>query len=232
MAGTKIGNIGRPVVRLFLIRTKLQTRIAFRFGALSSSLTPLREGNATSAPQVHAAGPAEVKIVSMPTLPPPEVRVTVPQDDSTRNLVIVTWALFIANVVLCAATVWVGLKQSWDTRRRDRDAMLREVSRTAHKVLAEATRVEQLAEQVPRARIEMHALAGRGIPNELKAEIEATKNVRIKELQKMVRDTMPLVPALPNTASPLPRYQAESGTLRARNTAMEAAAVAGTASRP
>ncbi len=150
------------------------------------------------------AQPTEVKVVSLPAPPPPQVNVTVPKDDSTRRLVNATWGLLVANVLLCGVTVWFGLKQGWDTRRRDRDTMLREVGRAAHKVLADATRVEQLARQVPTTRTQMHVLMHQGgLPPEIKAETDATPMTRASSLRVMVEDTMPLVPVLPNTDSPL-----------------------------
>lgn len=140
-------------------------------------------------------------------------------DESTRNLVYATWGLLAATVVLALATFWVGWKQSNDTKRRDRDAMMREVSRAAHKVLTDATRVEQIAESVLPARARLWSLRNDApIPDvALDEEGQGLFAERQAELEKMVRDASFVVTDQPDAMSPLLVMSDKELTLRLWN---------------
>ena len=62
--------------------------------------------------------------------------------------------------------------------------MMREVSRTAHRVLVTATSLEPSARAVLRARTDMHVLAGQGgLPPGVKEEAEKTLQDRLEALK-------------------------------------------------
>ena len=190
-------------------RSVLVAVTLFTGNALSAehSVPPTKppvEVKIVSVPPAPPAQPTEVKIVSMPATPPPQVKVVLPEDDAARNLVRVTWGLLIANVLLCAATFGGSWWQSRDTKRRDRAAMMREVSRTAHKVMTEATRVDQMAVLIPTARTQLHVLLGQGgLPPQLKEATDKTLTERRAALSNMVDKAGFVVPAEPNAVSPL-----------------------------
>lgn len=152
---------------------------------------------------VPAPQPAEVRIVSMPAAPPHQVTVNVPKDESTHDLVVGTWGLFGATVVLAFGTFFVAWWQSRDTKRRDRDAMMREVSRAAHRVLTEATRVEQMASLVPTARVQVHALANHSVIPQILAEMEKALADRREGLMQMVDKASFVLTDQSDTLAPL-----------------------------
>jgi hypothetical protein len=137
---------------------------------------------------VPAAQPTEVKIVSTPPASPAEVKiVSAPESPTERALVTVTWGLLIANVLLCAATFYSTDKQSKDLRLRDRRAIVREVNGVAHKVMVSATRLKQLASEVPTTRNHLHELLHQGgMPDPIKAETESLLHSRNTALDEMV----------------------------------------------
>lgn len=72
------------------------------------------------------------------------------------------------------------------TKRQERAALEREVNRAAHKVIATATRLEQLALQVPVAREHLHVLCGQGgMPEQVKKQTEETLRERRKRMQEI-----------------------------------------------
>jgi hypothetical protein len=184
----------------------LVTSIAFSADHSAPSTKPPTEVKIVSMPPSPAAQPSEMRIISMPAQPPAEVKVvSIPPDESTHNLVTATWGLLFATVVLAVATFLGSWWQSRDTRRRDRAAMLREVSRAAHKVMTEATRVEQIAERVLPARARLWSLRHDApLPDNPKDE-EGEKDLaaRRAELKKMVSEANFVVTDGPDAMSPL-----------------------------
>jgi hypothetical protein len=137
-----------------------------------------------TAPPAPPPQPIEVKIASMPATAPAEVKVvSVPPDESAGSLVLATWGLFGVTALLVWATLAGIRRQSADAKRRDEAAMLREVNRSAHKMGAEAKRLEQLAEEIPTARSQLFALAGRRVGAE--PEVEAQLKDRCDRLRRM-----------------------------------------------
>jgi hypothetical protein len=144
---------------------------------------------------VPATAPTEVKITSMPLAPPFDVNVkSSPPDDTASAMVQLTKWLVIANISLCvvtvglgAGTVWSTLRQSGDQKRRDLAAMRREVSRSANEVMVMATRMDQMAAQVPPTRSGLHVLIGQsGMPPAIKHEIDEALLARHSRLREMV----------------------------------------------
>ena len=178
------------------------TSIAFSANHSEPSTKSPTEVKIVSVPPAQST---DVKIISMPAVPPPQVKVVLPPDESTRNLVRATWGLLAATVVLALATFWGGWKQSNDTKRRDRDAMMREVNRAAHKVMTEATRVEQMAERVLPVRARLWSLSNQApLPDNAKDE-EGEKDLanRRTALKKMVDEASFVVTDQSDSMSPL-----------------------------
>lgn len=152
--------------------------------AAAPAKKPPTEVTIVSMPPTTLAQPAEVKVTAMPVVQPPQVTVNVPKDESAASLVKATWGLLIATVVLALATFCVAWWQSRDTKRRDRDAMMREVSRAAHKVMVTVTRLQELAKAVPTARTQLHILCGQGgLPPGVKEQTEKDLQGRLDSLK-------------------------------------------------
>jgi hypothetical protein len=144
---------------------------------------PATEVTVVSMPPATLAQPVEVKVTSMPAVPPPELKVVLPADESTRNLVKATWWLVSATALLAIATFVVAWFASKDSKRRDKEVMMRDVSRSAHKVMVEVARLKKLAQSVPTARTQLHILAGQGgLPPEVKEQTEKDLQGRLKSL--------------------------------------------------
>jgi hypothetical protein len=152
---------------------------------------------------VPASEPTEVRIISMPATPPPQVNVNVPKDESTHDLVVGTWGLFGATVVLAFGTFIVAWWQSRDTKRRDRDAMMREVSRASHKVIATATQVGAVAALVPKEAEKMYKIAGKEMPPETRKEVEAKLQSRRIALKQMSDYAKLVITEKPDVMAPL-----------------------------
>jgi hypothetical protein len=174
---------------------------------------PPTEVKIISLPPTPPAQPAEVKVISMPALPVPQV--VLPKDDSTKELVHVTWWVVGVTALLAVATVVVGLWASLDTKRRDRAAMLREVSRASHKVMTEATRVEQMAKLIPPKRTHLHVLMHQGgMPPQVQEETGASLKSRLEAVNEMVNYAGFAVTFEPDDVSPLLSLSDEKLTQR------------------
>jgi hypothetical protein len=185
--------------------------VIIAMGLAASSAFPAEQSPISkppSAPPTPMAQPAEVKIVSMPTLPPPQVNVSVPTDESA--LAKVTWVLAIATIGLCLITALIGRKQSRDMResikvgqaaahaairsanatieaveaaaRQRRELLEREVHGAAQRVIAMAARVLELAQKVPLSAASLAALAGICVPTEAYQRKFRMREQRISEL--------------------------------------------------
>jgi len=161
-----------------------------------------------SAPPAATPQPTEVKITSLPALPPAEVKiVSVPPDESTVSLVWATWGLLFATLILVAATFIVGWMQSRENRKRDkaardlamerdnlamerdRSGMMREVNRSAHNVGATAKRISQIALRIPPARTELGILSGQGgMTPSVRTVIETELKIRTERLDRIEKD--------------------------------------------
>lgn len=143
------------------------------FAATPPPIRPLAQPTEVKIVSVPAAQPSEVKIISTPPASPAEVRIVAqPQDDSARQLVTVTWGLLIANAALCGVTVWSTKKQSLDLKRRDRNAMEREVNRGAQRNADVAKKLYQKAQDVPAQLSRLHKAAGKEIPKDLAEDVD------------------------------------------------------------
>jgi hypothetical protein len=139
-----------------LAMTVLTTSAAF---SADTGKQPAVPASAVAVPASAPVQPTEVKSISTPEAKPVEVRITsAPRDDSTRDLVNVTWGLLAANVALCIATMAGTWKQSRDLRRRDMAAMERELYRNANRTMMRAISLKQLTKRVSR---EAEQLIGR-----------------------------------------------------------------------
>ena len=218
---------------------------------------PPTEVKIVSVPAVPPAQPTEVKIVSLPVGSEGLVKIVPPQpDESARKLVTVTWYLVIANAILCLATFGGSWWQSRDTKRRDRAAMLREVSRAAHKLMTEASRADQMAALVPPARTQLYLLLPQGnMPSEIRERTLADLGARHKALNEMIGEASFVVADQPPLSAmkdkeltrrlwnldrlqvqldtirdaittELEWYETESATLRQQRTALQAAQIA------
>jgi hypothetical protein len=146
------------------------------------------------------------------------------------------------------------------TKRQERAAAEREVNRAAHKVMATAKRLEQLARDVAVARTQLSVLAGQGgLPPTLQPEFTRTLEERVGAIAKMSAVAGALVEKGPTGVSDsdltaslwrldehqvqldamretitdeLNRYEGESLTLRQQRTALQAATLAGKMSIP
>ena len=91
-----------------------------------------------------------------------------------------------ANILLCVVTVWSTLKQGRDQKRRDMAAMRREVRRLVGNVSITATRLGEMAGEVPKVRNHLHTLVGQGgMPPTIRTETDetlATRRTRLKEI--------------------------------------------------
>lgn len=155
----------------------------------------------------------DVKVISMPKMATPQVTVKMPQDKAANQLVDVTWGLVFVTAFLVAATLKVGKSQTEDIGRRERAVMMRETNRLAHKVMVEATRVEQLARQVPTARTQMYSLAGQsGMPPPIAEMVNNGLTARVKALENMTNDAGFVLPEAGKTTSPLEKLSDEQLT--------------------
>lgn len=148
----------------------------------------------------------------------------------------------------------VAAKESVEvTNRQERAGIQRELNRAAHKVMGTATRLDQLAQAVPAARIQLHVLAGQGgMPPQIKEETEKTlqdRRTRMREISAVANDiTMSDLASMSDQlltsklwrldeyqmqldvmreaiTDELTRYENESLTRRQQQTAMRAAAL-------
>jgi hypothetical protein len=72
------------------------------------------------------------------------------------------------------------------TRKQERAALERELNRAAHKVIATAARIQQLASAVPVARTQLHILIGQGgLPESIKLETEEQLRERRTRAEEM-----------------------------------------------
>ena len=180
-------------------------------GLAVSSVSPAEQSPISKPPSASPAPmapPTEVKIVSMPTLPTPQVNVSVPTGDSA--LAKVTWVLAIATIGLCLITALIGRKQGRDMResirvgqeaahaairsanatvqaveaaaRQRRELLEREVHGAAQRVIAMAARVLELAQRVPLSASSLAALAGMSVPTEAYQRRFRMREQRISEL--------------------------------------------------
>lgn len=171
----------------------------------SPAATVPTEVKIISVPPPPAPQPTDVRVISVPTPSPAEIRIlSAPKDDSALNLAKATWGLLAATAFLAAATVFSSWWQGRDTKRRDRSAMLREANRIGHKVVAEASRVDQVARLIPAARNQLHLLLQQGgQPTETRDESEAILAQRRAALKSMIDEALLSVPAEPDAKSPL-----------------------------
>lgn len=157
--------------------------------------------------------PMDVKVISMPRMAAPQVTVKMPRDRAAKQLVDVTWGLVFITGFLVAATLKVGKSQMEDIGRRERAVMMRESNRLAHKVMVEATRVEQLARQVPTARTQMYSLAGQsGMPPPIAEMVNSDLTARVNALENMVKDASFVLRDPGMTTSPLEKLSDEELT--------------------
>ena len=167
---------------------------------------PPAEVAIVSMPPTRLAQPAEVKVTAMPVVQPPQVTVNVPKDESAAGLAKATWGLLIANVVLALATFCGSWWQSRDTKRRDRDAMMREVSRAAHKVMVTVTRLRELAKAVPTTRTQLHILCEQGgLPPGVKEQTEKDLLGRLDSLNGWNDEASFVVTDQPDAMAPILR---------------------------
>jgi hypothetical protein len=162
-----------------------------------------------AAPSPPKPQPTEVKIISAPPAVPTEVKIisTPPArvDESARSLVKATWWLLGANAVLCIATFGGSWLQSGDTKRRDRAAMEREINRSAQRNMANAARLDHLAQEVPVLINRIHRLAGNvEIPDWWRKDIEETLQTRQKQFSFMKDRSLEII------SSDLPKVKARS----------------------
>lgn len=258
----------RPVVVLVGLSRLYFELIGFRSYAIGVALTLLTsnaiaaehsapaskqpiEVKIVSVPPASPGQPAEVRIVSMPAAAPAEVKiVSAPEDDTAGHLVEATWGLLIATMILAITTFVGSWLQSKDTKRRDRVAMERELNRNAHKIAAVAERLDQIARQVPTARMHLSVLAGPG--GKIPTEVENALKERSERLGGIRKNALSIVEGEPERMSDqdltanlrrldahevqmdvmreaitneLSRHESESLTLREQKTTLQAAAL-------
>ena len=174
--------------------------------AAASEKKPRMDVTIVSMPPTTLAQPVEVKVTAMPVVQPPQVTVNVPKDESAAGLARATWGLLIATVVLALATFCVAWWQSRDTKRRDRDAMTREVSCAAHKVMVTVTRLQELAKAVPTTRTQLHILGGQGgLPPGVKEQTEKDLLGRLDSLNGWNDEASFVVTDQPDAMAPILR---------------------------
>jgi hypothetical protein len=149
-----------------------------------------------SAPAV-APKPVDVKVVSLPAAAPAEVEISnfPAADDSgkdvakgTWQLVGATWVTGIATLLAVVVALVVAGTQSRDTRRRDRDAMMREVSRSGHEVIAHAERNRLSVDAVIQ---NYERLTGKADAHAARHEVmKRARDERIGVLDKIVEDAI------------------------------------------
>jgi hypothetical protein len=121
--------------------------------AAGQQATQAKQPAPPSAPSA-ASKPMDVNVLSLPPAVPAEVKVSnFPSADpaggklvmSTDKLVIATWALGLGTLFTAAVALVIAGAQGRETTRRDRDSMMREISRAATKVYATGRRVSDLS---------------------------------------------------------------------------------------
>jgi hypothetical protein len=140
------------------------------------------------------AQPTEVKIISAPPATPAEVKiVSTPENPSEHALVTATWGLLIANMLLCVVTIGGSWKQGRDLRQRDRATMEREVNRAANKVMVTASRLGNIARQVPAARDLLNTLLDQGGMPQIEEENEERLQLRSRRLSEIEANALEIV---------------------------------------
>jgi hypothetical protein len=235
---------------------------------------------------VPIAHPQEVKIVSTPPAQPTEVKlISTPPAQPTEVKVISEDYAALATAVFTGAlvlvTLLIGAKQTRDSGRAAKAAsesaraandsinlatvtarasMQREVNRAAHKAMAQAERLEQLAEKIPPARQHLSVLLHQGgMPPQVKEDIETALEARKTRMEDMKAQAdsfafdglesaeageltrrlwrldqflAQLEEIEADILGELNEYNSESQTIRMQNTAMQAAALNANLSRP
>jgi hypothetical protein len=148
------------------------------------------------------------------------------------------------------------------TKQQARAQMVREINRAAHKVMVTATRLKLLASEVPTTRNHLHVLLHQGgMPAQIKQDTESTllarhtaldgmvstasdSSVRFSDLEALsdkelaerlwgLDEQQVRLEAMEDTIThELHKYESESLTIRQQNTAMQAAALNATMSKP
>jgi hypothetical protein len=184
-----------------------------------------------------------------------------PPDESAHTMVRLTEWIVFANMALCGVTVWSTLKQGRDQKRRDLAAMRREVRRAVANVSMTATRLDQMAVEVPKVRNHLHVLFGQGgMPPTTRTETDEALATRRKRLKEIIDQSLEIVFGDGITKTPeanltrhlwrldafqeqlngmrdaitseIEAHEREILTLRESNTTMQAAAIAARINQP
>jgi len=139
--------------------------------------------------RVVSAPPTQVSVSNWPAQDPSGEHVA----EATWKLVDATWWLGLATVLATAVALLIAVSQGRETKRRDRDTMMRNVSRAANRVLVMTTRTRLLAESAPARCEAMYKRAGRIVPDKLRLLVANTLKGRLLQMEPMFVEARDLV---------------------------------------